>query len=137
MDPSDRDPQSTAVTPSTYTRGQQFEELAAQYLTHRGWSILARNFRAHREEIDLVIGRGQLVAFVEVRGRGSDRWGHPLETIDRRKQAAIRRVAREWIRSHPGPGRSYRFDAIAVLPGPDGWTMEHVEDAFRAGDSGA
>lgn len=89
--------------------------------------------RFGREEIDLVIRRGGLVAFVEVKGRGRTDRGHPLGAIDHRKRSAIARVARDWIARHGRHGDVYRFDAVSVTPGARGWRVEHVADAWRLG----
>lgn len=117
----------------THLRGRRFEAIAAEHLRRAGYLVLAANIRAGREEIDLVVRRGPLVAFVEVKGRASGERGHPLRAIDHRKRAAIARVARGWIRDHGKPDDMYRFDAVAVLPGTDGWRVEHIADAWRLG----
>lgn len=117
----------------TYLRGRAFEHLAADHLRRLGYRIEARNVRAGREEIDLVIRRDTIVAFVEVKGRTAEDHGHPLLAIDHRKRTRIARVARAWIRRHGRPGDTYRFDAVAVTRGPGGWRARHVADAWRLG----
>ena len=117
----------------THRRGRGFEALAAQHLRRSGFTVVGRNVRHGREEIDLVVRRGDLVAFVEVKGRASTSAGHPLLAIDHRKRAAIARVARFWIHRHGRAGDRYRFDAIGILPAPTGWAIDHVADAWRLG----
>lgn len=117
----------------TYLRGRAFEHLAADHLRRAGYRIVARNVRAGREEIDLVVRREDVVAFVEVKGRSGLDHGHPLGAIDHRKRARIARVARDWIRRHGRRGDTYRFDAVAVTRGPTGWRAHHVADAWRLG----
>ena len=118
---------------STHDIGRRFEDAVALELSRRGWRILARNVRFHRKEIDLVIQRGDLVAFVEVKGRTGDGYGHPLEAITWRKRREVESVARWWIERFGTPDLRYRFDAVAVEPGPNGtFVVTHVEDAWRA-----
>lgn len=124
---------SEVTHPSTFRVGRRFEELAAEHLRTHGWTILDRNVRQGREEIDLVVRQDRIVAFVEVRGRSSAEWGHPLETVGPRKMAAIRRVAGAWVDRNGRPGIEYRFDVVSVLPAAAGWQIEHVPDAFRGG----
>lgn len=106
--------------------------MAAEYLLARGWTILVRNYRFGRKEIDLIVTRGRALAFVEVKGRRGDGYGHPLEAITRRKQREISQVARHWLHENGGGWDIVRFDAIAVWEGPGGPPrVEHTPDAWR------
>jgi putative endonuclease len=112
--------------------GVRGESVAARHLEREGWSILHRNFRMGRKEIDLVARRGEVVAFVEVKSRAGSGYGHPLEAITWRKRREIQQVASSWVHRFGREGDVYRFDAVAVmwLPGRDP-EVEHVEDAWR------
>jgi putative endonuclease len=115
--------------------GRQGEEEAAQYLRARGWTLLARNFRWRRNEVDIIASKGRILAFVEVKCRRSHRYGHPLEAITRMKQQEVTRVARGWLQKNPlPPGTLLRFDAIGVS-WRKGSRVEvlHVPDAWRLG----
>ncbi len=97
----------------------------------RGWRVLDRNVRFLRKEIDLVVEKDGLVAFVEVKGRSGPSFGHPLEAITWRKRHAISVAARAWIARSEFRARSYRFDAVSVRVMPDGsFELEHVEGAW-------
>lgn len=112
--------------------GRGGEALAARFLEGLGWRILARNFRLGHAEIDLVVRRGRMVAFVEVKTRSGSGFGHPLEAITPLKRREIARVARSWIQRRGRSGDSYRFDAIAVHWHAGGAPLiEHVADAWR------
>lgn len=112
--------------------GDRGEQLAAGHLAQRGWVILHRNYRVGHREIDLVARRGEVVAFVEVKTRGGLGYGHPLESITRKKRQEIQRVAAAWMERHGLTGDVYRFDAVAVLlPSGGDPVIEHVEDAWR------
>ena len=50
-------------------RGRRGEGLAALWLQLHGWRVLARRIKAGVGEVDLVVRRGRLVAFVEVKWR--------------------------------------------------------------------
>lgn len=121
----------TAVNSSDL--GRRGESAAAAHLQDLGWRVVARNVRSGRKEVDLVIRRGRVVAFVEVKTRRGDTFGHPLEAITRKKRAEIRAVAREWLRTNRvPPGTLYRFDAVAVhWPRAGRPRIVHVPDAWR------
>ncbi len=116
---------------NTVRRGRRFEALAEGLLNETGWRILDRNVRFLRKEIDLVVEKEGLVAFVEVKGRSGPAFGHPLEAITRSKRRAISVAARAWIARSDFRARCYRFDAVSVrvMPG-GGLELEHVEGAW-------
>jgi len=115
----------------TTRRGRRFEALAEALLKKRGWRILDRNVRFLRKEIDLVVEKDGLVAFVEVKGRSGPAFGHPLEAITWRKRRAISVAATAWIAGSSFNARSYRFDAVSVRIMPGGAVeLEHVEGAW-------
>jgi putative endonuclease len=112
-------------------RGRRFEALAERHLRERGWRVLDRNVRLVRKEIDLVVEKSGIVAFVEVKGRSGVTFGHPLEAITRKKRNSISVAARAWIERSDFRARCYRFDAVSVLVNPDGvLEVEHVEGAW-------
>lgn len=109
--------------------------MAAEYLTARGWTILARNYRWGHKEVDLIARKGLTTAFVEVKCRRGSAWGHPLEAITPLKRREIAEVARAWLRqtSLP-PGSLVRFDAIGIQMGAYGPArLIYVPDAWRIG----
>jgi len=113
-------------------RGLWGERVAMAYLVSRGWAIEAHRFRLGRRELDVVARRGELVAFVEVKTRGSSAWGAPAESVLWRKRRTITRVAQVWCERHGHVGDVFRFDVIEVLVGKGGaYRVTHLEDAWR------
>lgn len=111
--------------------GKRGEDIAEQYLTDRGLTVIERNWRCARGEIDLVATDGDVLVFVEVKTRSSTRFGHPLEAITAAKLARLRRLAGAWCEAHPGRWQRIRIDAIAVLAPRDGAvSVEHLEGVF-------
>ena len=102
----------------------------------RGWRIVARRFRWGHRDIDLVIERDGLVAFVEVKARRGALHGSPLEAVNWRKQKELCKSAQVWIDRHGRPHESYRFDVVGVLLSGDRVRVRHVEDAFKVARSG-
>lgn len=122
---------------STHDLGRRFEDAACAWLAERGWSIVARNERRGHREIDIIAARGDVVAFIEVKGRRSRRAGHPLEAVTFRKRRDIEQVARRWVHDHQGvlEATQLRFDVIAISSIPDAdWWIDHVVDAWVEGE---
>jgi putative endonuclease len=113
-------------------RGLWGERTAIGYLVSCGWDIEAHRFKLGRHDIDLIARRGQTVAFVEVKTRRSLVRGSAVESVDRRKQSIIARVAAVWCLRFGRPDDEYRFDVVAVQEHEAGqYTLEHVPDAWR------
>jgi putative endonuclease len=110
-------------------RGLAGEGQAIRYLLSRGWSLVAHRFRMGHTEIDLIVRRGHLVAFVEVKTRRGAAFGTPFEAVTGAKRREIVKAARAWVDRHGQPSDIYRFDCIGVADGK----LDHLEDAFRPG----
>src|SRR5438067_8320498 len=63
--------------------GRRGERRAAWFYRLRGYWIVARNERLRRGEIDLVVRRGKVLVFVEVKTRQSLTAGEGYEAVDR------------------------------------------------------
>lgn len=108
-------------------RGIRSERLAELALQLKFFRILARNFRVHGGEIDLIARRGSLIVFVEVKTRAKLFDG--MEAVDRGKQLRVGRAARRWLLSYPASaGCSFRADGVFVVPGR--WPR-HVSGLFE------
>lgn len=111
------------------------ENLAARRLEARGCRILARNWRAGRLEIDIVVREGSVIAFVEVKTRrpGPQPAG---ESVDWRKRRNLRRAAGRWLATRPERATEYRFDVVTVLVYPNAPPrVEHLKAAFTGDDA--
>ena len=92
--------------------------------------VLERNFRGRRGEIDLVLRRGRMLVFCEVKARTSAHWGVPAEAVGPIKQNRIRRTAAEWLARHPRPKGELRFDVVSVAASERGFELTHLPGAF-------
>lgn len=116
-----------------HRRGLAGERLALAYLTSCGWQVEAHRFRVGRNDVDLVVRRGAVVAFVEVKTRSGEAFGSPLEAVGWQKRRAIARAAEVWRLRHGRAGDEYRFDVVTVVCSGSDRRVEHVPDAWRLG----
>jgi putative endonuclease len=100
------------------------EARAARWYRLRGYRVLARNVWLGGFELDLVVRRGRVVAFVEVKSKAGDGYGTPEEMVTPVKVARLRRAAGAWLEG--SPGLVPRFDVAAEHAG----RIEVVQDAF-------
>jgi len=115
--------------------GQRGEELAARWLTDKGYELIGRNVRLGRKEIDIICRTDSTVVFVEVKSGSSNRFGHPAFRVDRRKRQSLVEAAQQWIAGRPESDLSYRFDVITVDTGQEPPVLEHRAGAFSADDT--
>lgn len=103
----------TAV-PAHLVKGERGEQAAARYLRQRDYKILTSRFQGKHGEIDLVARDGEVLAFVEVKTRGSDRYGAAADAVNREKQRHLASCAREYLQLLGNPRIPVRFDVVEV-----------------------
>jgi len=89
--------------------------------------------RVGRGELDLIVRRGRVLAFVEVKARCTATCGSPEDAVDARKRHQVARLAELWLASHPWAVRGVddvRFDIIAVDAGQSALVVRHLPAAF-------
>ena len=84
-------------------------------LTFKRYRILARRFRTPFGEIDLVVRRGNLLVFVEVKARAS--LEEAAYAVTPRQQRRIIDAAQAWLVAHPEHAEfELRFDVMLIAP---------------------
>jgi putative endonuclease len=94
--------------------GHLGESLAAAFLEKQGYSIIERNYRTPYGEIDLLVSKGDVIIFTEVKSRASSSLGPPEISITRRKAEHMRCAAEYYIQQHPELPNEWRIDVISV-----------------------
>jgi putative endonuclease len=113
--------------------GRAAESAAARHLAGEGWTVLGRNVRVGRGELDLVVRRADVLAFVEVKARRSAAFGAPEDAVDRRKRRQVARLAELWLAARPWAlrgVRDVRFDIVAVDASRRPPSVRHLPGAF-------
>ena len=110
------------------------EQIAAEYLRKKRYTVLAAGFRSRVGEIDLIVTDRKYLIFVEVKLRKSDRFAQAMEFVDSRKQQRLRATAGIYLAQNPTE-LPCRFDVIEIYA-PEGVStakpiINHLEDAFQ------
>lgn len=92
--------------------GKWGEEVAAGYLSLHGFEIVTRNARTPYGEIDIVARQGDLIVFVEVKTRTSDKMGMPEDSIASRKRRHMISAAEHFAMEHEID--HWQIDVIAI-----------------------
>ncbi len=107
--------------------GTHYEDIAVKFLEDNKYTILERNFRFHRDEIDIIAKDKDTIVFVEVKYRSTEIKGYPSEAVDYKKQKVISKVALYYITSKLKRTEvPCRFDVVGIL----GDKIEHIKNAF-------
>lgn len=114
---------------AAYRHGHIAEAAALLFLFAKGFRPLARRYKTPLGEIDLIVKRGRMIAFVEVKARALER--DALESVDALTERRIADAADLWLAKHPAAGgHDMRYDMVVVAP----WRLpRHIPDAFRPG----
>jgi putative endonuclease len=116
LSPPDKPPKPAApARVAAFRTGLSAEACAAAYLMAKGYRILAKRFRTPYGEIDIVARRRNLLAFVEVKARGS--LDDAAYAVTPRQQTRIIEAAQAWLMAHPEHAEfDLRFDAMLIAP---------------------
>ncbi len=107
--------------------GRDGEDRAAEAYEAAGYRVVERNWRDREGELDLVVTRGRVLVFCEVKSRSSDRFGSAAEAVDWRKQRQVRATASRFLADRSGRAPAeIRFDVAAVTPAE----VNIIENAF-------
>ena len=109
------------------------EDLATNYLKDKGYKIIERNFRKSYGEIDIIAVHKNVLVFIEVKTRTSNKFGTPFEAITFSKLRILTKTATFYKQIHPKMPTALRLDAISVLL--DYWgnviDIEHIENITK------
>jgi len=104
-----------------------------RHLERQGYRVVARNQRVGRGELDIIVRRGPVLAFVEVKARRTRGCGVPEEAVTVRKQRQIVRLAQLWMAARPSAldgVEEVRLDVVAVDLAATPTAVRHLPAAF-------
>jgi putative endonuclease len=108
-------------------RGRFAEVVALWYLRAKGYRLLAQRFKAKSGEIDLIMRRGDMTVFVEVKARATVDLA--VIAVSERQRHRLAAGARAWMSRDAKAAQGFsRFDIVAV---PSYLWPTHIENAFE------
>lgn len=114
--------------------GKLAEDLAADALREKGYTIIERNFSNRFGEIDIIAKDKDVLVFVEVKAKIGTEFGNPEEMINKKKLSKIRHMADVYLcRGEACLARSLcRIDVIAIVLNPDNslLRLSHYENVY-------
>jgi putative endonuclease len=105
------------------------EEIAAKYLTKKGYQIIDRNFRKGYGEIDIVAIHNNVLVFIEVKTRTTGLYGGAIEAISYAKLKKLTKTCEYYKMLHSKLPQALRIDAILIdLENGEPKSINHIEN---------
>ena len=111
--------------------GKLGEIAAANFLKNNGYSILKRNWKFKKAELDIIAVKDDKIIVTEVKTRGEDYLIDPIKAITMGKQKQIVKAANAYIQENE-LDNEVRFDVITVVFNQSKPEINHIQDAFYA-----
>ena len=109
--------------------GGDGELIALMFLQKEGFSILKTNWRFQKAEVDIIAQDNSFLVFVEVKTRGSSKFGKPEDAIDKKKIALYRDAAEGYLVQYPTEAE-IRFDVVSIIIEKDETKIKYIANAF-------
>jgi putative endonuclease len=108
--------------------GKEGEKLAEAYLAERGFTLLHRNWRHGRYEIDLIATKNEQLHFIEVKFRSGTRYGQPEEAVTKKKITFLLQAIEQFLYLHP-TYQDFRLDVLSITQqAPNNVAYFFIED---------
>lgn len=114
-------------------KGNKGEDQAVEYLINKGYKILDRNYYVSNGELDIIALDGAMIVFIEVKARGSRRYGEAREAVHWQKQQKLYHTAQLYLHQNKYYNMQCRFDIIEVYFN-ETEPIVHIEAAFDGND---
>lgn len=109
--------------------GKKGEEKATEFLRKEGYTILERNWRFGKDEIDIIAQDKNELVIVEVKTRSTEFFGYPEDFITKAKMQRLVRTAAEYI-DMKNIDMECRYDFISIVMNKKKMEVRHIKDAF-------
>lgn len=95
--------------------GKLGEDVAASFLSKKGYTVLQRNFKARYGELDIIAIHNNTLVFIEVKTRTNVHFGTPEEAITPRKLHELIQTSQYYVLLHPELPKLLRIDVIGIM----------------------
>ena len=114
---------------NTTKLGRQGESLAVESYQKKGYTILKRNYRFGRSEVDIIARKGEVLAIVEVKSRTSTYFGDSQSFVSKKQQRSLF-VAADHFVSTNNLDVNVRFDIVSIVSQGKNIKLQIIENAF-------
>ncbi len=95
--------------------GKKGEDLAIEYLKHKGFTLRERNYRTRWGEIDIIAEKNNTIYFIEVKTRQNLTFGKPYEAVNYFKVEALKKAITFYIRKKKVKDKKFSLSVISII----------------------
>lgn len=109
--------------------GKKGEQLAVDYLLKNNYTIIERNYRFDKAEVDIIAKKNETLAIIEVKTRSTSDFGNPQDFVKPKQIQRLVKAVHEYVTEND-LDVEIRFDIIAIIKTGKSFDVEHLENAF-------
>jgi putative endonuclease len=114
--------------------GKKGEDIAARFLSIKGYRVIGRNVRTYVGEIDIVAEKKGAIIIVEVKTKQSSRFGPPYQSVTERKKKKLIHCGLCYLKMKGLSDAPWQIDVVSLEIRPVFWCIkrvfiEHFSDA--------
>lgn len=109
--------------------GKKGEQLAVDFLIQKGYTILERNYRFDKAEVDIIAQIENTLTIIEVKTRSTTDFGNPQDFVKPKQVKNLVKAVDAYLIKND-LDLNVRFDIIAIVKQGERHRLEHLKDAF-------
>jgi len=109
--------------------GKKGEQLAVDFLLKNNYTIVTRNYRFDKAEVDIIAKQKDILAIIEVKTRSTLEFGNPQDFVKPKQIQRLVKAVDEYVTVND-LDVEIRFDIIAIVKQGKSYNIEHLENAF-------
>ncbi len=112
--------------------GKKAEDMVASFLRKKGYTVIKRNYYCRFGEVDIIVQKGDVLAFVEVKARKENSLVTPQEAVDTKKIQRMIMTSQDYIiKAQAEAELQPRFDVAEVTVRQNGKIdLNYIKNAF-------
>lgn len=110
--------------------GKFGEAQVEKYLLKKNYTILNKNFRCNRGEIDIIALDKKQIVFIEVKSRTNTKYGLPSESVTKQKLKHIYKTAEYYLYLNKLEKENTRIDVIELYIENEKFIINHIKQVM-------
>lgn len=108
-------------------KGRVGELAAKKLLIKKGYEIMHQNWTCRWGEIDIIAKKDDVLVFVEVKFRTSDKYGYGHEAITYKKKKSLSRAINFYLAKNNLLDTGWQLDVVSITKIDEKFKFDHFE----------